>query len=98
MALSLKKTGVPDEVTLNTGDTEYRVPMQQGAKAVQAHSITVALEGRARDFERQSDHVGNALLLDIAVAAGALKQKTQAAKGHFTGETAALIDHLHEIL
>lgn len=65
---------------------------------VASRSIGVALERRALDHQRQSHYADSALLTEIAVAAGALKQKTQAARGRFTGETAALIEHLHEIL
>lgn len=41
---------------------------------------------------------GHALVNDIAVAVGALKQRTGAAKGHFDGELGQLIDHIHEML
>ena len=60
--------------------------------------VIAALEARARDLQRQGDYAGDSLLLEIANAAGTLKQKTAAALGKFDGDTAKLIAGLHEIL
>lgn len=73
-------------VVASQGETIMAFETDPAPQAQQhEHPLNVIFTKEARGAERRGDHAANALLNEIAIAAGALKHKVGAARGHFKG-------------
>lgn len=85
-----------EEIALDTSMTSTA---EEPPTVIRPHeSVIAALEAAARNAQQNGQTGSQVLIYQIAVAAGALKQATGAARGKVGGEVGGVIEMLHKLL